>query len=89
MVIKKEMIVRKIGSDIILVPVGNALKEYNGMFMLTESAYFLWEQLPLCDSVQELAKRLFDEYDVTEDQALADTISFTSTLSDLGIIDVQ
>ena len=89
MVIKKEMIVRKIGSDIILVPVGNALKEHNGMFMLTESAYFLWEHLPLCDSVQELAKRLFDEYDVTEDQALADTISFTSTLSDLGIIDVQ
>ncbi len=89
MVIKKEMIVRKIGSDIILVPVGNALKEHNGMFMLTESAYFLWEQLPLCDSVPELAKKLFDEYDVTEEQALADTISFTNTLSDLGIIDIQ
>jgi hypothetical protein len=89
MEIKKEMIARKIGSDIILVPVGNALKEHNGMFMLTESAYFLWEQLPLCDSVQELAKKLFDEYDVTEEQALADTISFTSTLADLGIIDAQ
>ena len=89
MIIKKDMILRKVGSDIILVPVGNALKDHNGLFMLTESAYFLWEQLPLCDSVQELAKRLFDEYDVTEDQALADTISFTSPLSDLGIIDVQ
>ena len=89
MEIKKEMIARKIGTDIILVPVGNALKEHNGMFMLTESAYFLWEQLPLCDTVQELAKRLFDEYDVSEEQALADTISFTSTLSELGIIDKQ
>lgn len=87
MIIKKEMILRKVGLDIILVPVGNALKDHNGLFMLTESACFLWNNLPECDSVQELADRLFDEYDVTKEQALADTQEFIDKLTELGIID--
>ena len=87
MVIKKEMILRKIGSDIILVPIGNALKEHNGMFMLTESAGFLWEKLPQCDTVQELAQALFDEYEVTYEQALKDAEEFVNKIAELGIID--
>ncbi len=88
MTIKKDMILRKVGVDIILVPVGSAVKDHNGFFMLTESACFLWEQLPKCDSVQELAKKLFDEYDVTEEQALADTKEFIDKLVELEIIDL-
>lgn len=89
MIIKKDMILRKIGMDIILVPVGNALKDHNGLFMLTESACFLWELIPECNSVEELAKKLYDEYDVTEEQALADTKEFVDKLIELGIIDKE
>ena len=89
MVIKKEMILSKIGSDKILVPVGNALMEHNGMFMLTESAGFLWEKLPQCDTVQDLAQALFDEYEVTPEQALNDAQEFVNNLSQLGIIDKE
>lgn len=87
MTIKKDMILRKVGMDIILVPIGNALKDHNGFFMITESAGFLWEHLAECNSVQELAKKLFDEYDVTEEQALADTQEFVDKLVELEIID--
>ena len=58
MIIKKDMILRKVGNDIILVPVGNALKDHNGFFMLTESACFLWNNLIECNSVEDLAKKL-------------------------------
>ena len=87
MTIKKEMVLRKVGSDIILVPVGNAIKDHNGFFMLTESACFLWNNLPECGSVKELAQKLYDEYDVTEEQALADTKEFVDKLVELDIID--
>ena len=87
--IKKDMILRRSGSDIILVPFGNALKDHNGLFMLTESACFLWEQLPGCNSVQELANKLYDEYDVTREQALSDTQKFIDQLAELEIIDYQ
>ena len=87
MIIKKEMILRKVGVDIILVPVGNAVKDHNGFFMLTESACFLWEKLPESNSVQELAQKLYDEYDVTKEQALADTQEFIDKLVELEIID--
>lgn len=87
MIIKKDMILRKVGSDIILVPVGNALKDHNGFFLLSESAYFLWNNLPECNTVQELADKLFDEYEVTEEQAFADTQEFITSLVRLEIID--
>ncbi len=88
MTIKKEMILRRIGADVILVPVGNALKDHNGLFMLTESACFLWEQLPYSNSVQELAQKLYDEYDVTMEQALNDTEEFINNLIRLDIIEI-
>jgi hypothetical protein len=87
MVIKKEMILRKVGTDVILVPIGNALKDHNGFFMLTESASFLWKNLPEANSVQELADKLYDEYDVTREQAFADTQEFINDLIKLEIID--
>ena len=89
MKIKKDMIIRKVGTETILVPMGNALKEHNGLFMLSDSACFLWEQLPNCNSVQELANKLYDEYDVTQEQALSDTQNFIDQLAELEIIDYQ
>ena len=88
MKIKSEIILRRIGSDIILVPVGSAIKDHNGLFMLTESACFLWENLSECDSVQELADKLYDEYEVTREQALADTEEFINKLINLDIIEM-
>ena len=58
MIIKKDMIIREVGTETILVPMGNALKEHNGLFMLSDSACFLWEQLSSCNSVQELANAI-------------------------------
>ena len=89
MIIKKDMIIRKVGTETILVPMGNALKEHNGLFMLSDSACFLWEQLSSCNSVQELANKLYDEYDVTQKQALSDTQNFLDQLAELEIIDYQ
>ena len=89
MKIKKDMVARKIGTDTILVPVGNALKKHNGLFMLSESACFLWEQLPNCNSVEELAHKLYDEYDVTMEDALSDTQEFVDKLIEFEIIEFQ
>ena len=89
MIIKKDMIIRKVGTETILVPMGDALKEHNGLFMLSDSACFLWEQLSSCNSVQELANKLYDEYDVTQEQALSDTQNFIDQLAELEIIDYQ
>ena len=39
-------------------------------------------------TVEELAQKLFDEYEVTEEQALADTKEFIDKLVELEIIDL-
>lgn len=47
----------------------------------------LKDNITECNSVEELAKKLFDEYDVTEEQALADTKEFVYKLVELDIIE--
>jgi hypothetical protein len=47
----------------------------------------LWEKLPECNTAEELADKLFDEYDVTKEQALADTKEFINRLIELDIIE--
>ena len=46
MIIKKELIKREIAGDTILVPVGKAVYDANGLFALNELGAFIWELLP-------------------------------------------
>lgn len=86
MEIKKQLIKRNIGSDTILVPIGQSAGENNGLFVLTETAGLLWDNLPVCESEEELAEILFNEYEVTTEEALNDTRAFLDTLKKYGII---
>lgn len=86
MEIKKQLIKRNIGSDTILVPIGQSANENNGLFILTETAGILWDKLPECESEEELAEILFNEYEVTMEEALTDTKAFLSSLKEYNII---
>ncbi len=87
MKIKKEMITRVFGNEAVLVPVGDAMKEHNGMFMLSETAVSIWNILPECESEEEIAKRLCEEYEVSFEDAKSDAHDFLSQLRSYGIID--
>lgn len=86
MQIKKEFISREIMGETVLVPVGSSSVDYGGLFMLTETASFLWKILPTAESAEELAARLCEEYDIDEANALEDTRQFLSKLQGFGII---
>ena len=53
-------------------------------FALTESAIPLWNALAEWTSVQRLAETLRDEYDIREDEAMADVQEFLEQLMSLG-----
>ena len=87
MKIKKEMIVRDIAGDTVLIPLGDSLKENNGLFMLTETGRFIWDILPECSSAEEITRKLTDEYEVGFDEAKADVEAFLERLRSFDIID--
>lgn len=87
MKIKKEMIVRDIAGDTVLIPLGDSLKENNGLFMMTETGRFIWDILPECDTSEDITAKLTDEYDVSFDEAKADVDAFLDRLRSFDIID--
>ena len=87
MTVKKELILRELMGESILVPGGKTVFENNGLFMLTETASFIWKVLPSVSDEKELLNRVLEEYDVTEGEAKKDIDDFLSQLRKYEIID--
>ena len=86
MEIKKELIKREIAGDVILVPVGKAVVENNGLFILNELGAFLWDRLPEAAAEADLVRAVLDEYEVDPGTAAADVRAFLQTLQNMGIL---
>jgi hypothetical protein len=86
MKIKDGYIKREVAGINMVVPVGEALVDFNGMITLNSSASFMWEQLQEEISEDELVKRVLEEYDIDEKTARADTEEFIEKLRQSNII---
>lgn len=86
MTIKKEFIKRQIGGDIILVPTGTAVYDYNGLFALNELGGFLWDKLPEAEDAETLVSAVLAEYEAEENQVRLDVAEFLEQLKKMEII---
>ena len=86
MIIKKELIKREIAGDTILVPVGKAVYDSNGLFILNELGDFIWNILPQVESEEEICEAILAVYDVTREEAAKDVKEFLEKLREMQII---
>ena len=86
MEIKKKVLLRAGAAEYILVPVGDTAMEYNGIFIMTESARLLWDAINDGKEREELPDVLLAEYDIDRATAEADVNDFLGRLSAYGII---
>lgn len=86
MKIKDGFVVRKIANQYMAVPVGSRAKELHGMIGLNETAAFLWELLKEDRTEEELAKLLYEEYEITEEKALETVKRFGELLKKEGVL---
>ena len=86
MIIKKELIKREIAGDTILVPVGKAVYDSNGLFMLNELGAFIWDLLPNANSEADICSAVLAQYEVSEETAREDVSAFLAKLRDMDII---
>ncbi len=71
MEIKKQVVLRSVAGEHMLIPVGETVLQYNGIFMLTETGKFLWENIEKGADSDHLKALLAKEYEI--DYATADT----------------
>ena len=86
MEIKKKVILRSIADEYILVPVGDMAFQYNGIFVMTESAQLLWTAIADGKEREELPEVLTGDYEIDRATAQNDVDEFLGKLSEYGII---
>ncbi len=87
MKIKNGFVVRKVGGECVVVPVGEMSKKFHGMINLNNTGEFLWNFYSTEHTVDEGVAALLREYDVQEDKARADVERFVSTVISNGFAD--
>lgn len=86
MKICKEFVLREIAGEAVLVPVGDAAKEFNGLINLNDVAAFMWKNLEKVSGLDEMTELVLKEFDVDEELAKKDVEGFCGELVQTGFI---
>ncbi len=84
MKIKKGFVLRSVGGENIVVPVGAMSKQFHGMINLSESGAFLWNFYTEEHSVDDGVAKLLSEYEVEEEIARRDVEHFCKFVVEKG-----
>lgn len=85
MKLKKGFVLRKVGSDNIVMPTGDTLN-LNMMITLNDTGRFLWEKLEQGAEEEELVAALLEEYEVEETTAKAHVAAFVEKMNGHGFL---
>ncbi len=86
MIIKEGFVLRELGGQYVVVAIGEASKHFNGVIHLNETGAFLFKLLSKETTKEKMVKALLDEYDVTEDNAIEDVLSFINKLKEANLL---
>lgn len=76
MKIKEGFLLREIAGNHVVVPIGEATLDFNGMMSLNETGAFLFEKLIKGASEEQLVEDLISTYDVERELAKKDVEDF-------------
>lgn len=84
---KKGFMLRTVADRNIVVAVGKASLDFNGLITLNETGAFLWKKLAAGCTYDELLQALLAEYEVDEETAKQGIDSFLETARGANLID--
>lgn len=87
MKIKNGFVLREVAGTPVVLPVGQAAVDFNGMLSLNKSGVLLWKALEEESDREALADALLAEYEVDRAEALSDVDEFIETLTKIGCIE--
>jgi hypothetical protein len=87
MKIKDGYKLRSVCGSAIVVAVGKAVADLNGLVTLNETGEYLWSILENGSEPEALARALSEEYSIDEVQAKTDVVNFISQLKGAGLVE--
>lgn len=86
MTIKENFVLRQVAGSYVVVAVGEASVDFNGMLTLNESGALLWRTLERGADRTSLVAALTSEYEVDEARASHDADEFVDMLRKAGCL---
>lgn len=86
MKISENFIMREIAGECILIPIGSAAADFNGLISLNEVGKFVVELLSQERTVDEIVEHITQEYDVPWEDALTDVEAFLQQLRQINAL---
>ena len=85
--IKEGFILRKLPGMNLVMPTGANVKEFRGALMLNDTGALIFSELKDGKTVEETARTLTREYDVTLEKAASDIEKTIASLKEAGVMD--
>lgn len=85
--VKDGFVLRKIGPQIMAVPVGRLTSDIHGMVALNESGALLWDSLVRGSEKEELIQILLNEYETDKETVTSDIDIFLKNLEEQGVLE--
>jgi hypothetical protein len=87
MKIKKGFMLREVAGNYVVVPVGEASKEFKGIITLNNSGVFLWKSLIEECSIEELLRKFLNEYNIDQITAKKDIDLFLDKIKEANVLE--
>ena len=78
--LKSRFVARKVGNEVVVVPLVNNVAQMERLYTLNETAGFLWENLNETATVESLKTALLENFDVEDSVAEQDIQNFLENL---------
>ena len=79
---KKGFLLRRLGDEYMVVAIGEASKNFNGMIRMNETGAFYWKELEQGTTEDDLVAKTMERFtDVTEETARQDVQAFLEAIS--------
>ncbi len=82
----ENFVFRKIGDEMILVPIKDNVGDMGYIYNFNELAAFVWENLDGKDRLQDIKNSIVEEFEVSAQQAEEDLCEFVDDLKEIGAI---
>lgn len=88
MKLRKDLILRKLGGEHIIVDPGQDVVDMSSVYTFNETAVFLWERLKGVEfTAEEAADLLVERYDVSPEQARRDVSGLLRTFREHHLLE--
>ncbi|MDO5329095.1 MAG: PqqD family protein [Coriobacteriia bacterium] len=87
MKIKEGFVKRPIMDDMVVVPTGDASKDFEGIIKLNPSASLIWDMIDEGKSIDDIVEKFTEVYDVSAESARRDIDAIVNQMIDAGVIE--